>query len=124
MTHRDTVPIFVHHHHAEEHAKRKEEESIDVVLDGVANRDRKGEEDDLGDSEERSAEDYVSDRPPVLKGAEDENELGYNIDNAADKRPKDINDPEANRLCEVEPGNFLECRNRNEKRYAEDDKGG
>ncbi len=63
------------------------------MLDGVADSDREGEEDDLGNCEERGAEDNVANRPTVLKGAEHENELRYDVDDAADKWPKDIDDP-------------------------------
>lgn len=114
-TYRDTVPVLVDHHHAEKHTKREEEEPVDVVLDGVAYRDREGEEDDLRHGEERSAEDNVANRPTVFESAEDEDELRYDVDNAADEWPKDIDYPEADWLCVVEAGNLLERRNRNKE---------
>ena len=122
MTHSDAVPILVDHHHAEKHAKSEEEEPIDVMLDGVADCDRKGEEDDLRNGEERSTEDNVANRPAVLEGSEDEDELRYNVDNAADKWPKDVDYPETDWLCIVEACNLLERRNCDKERYAKYDK--
>ena len=84
MAYRDTIPVFVYHHHAQKHAQREEEEAIDVMLDGVANGRTEGEHDDLCDGEERCAEQDVSYWPTILKGPENEDKLGDDIDNSAD----------------------------------------
>lgn len=42
-TYGNAVPVFVDHHYAQEHAEREKEQSVDVVLDGVANCYAKGE---------------------------------------------------------------------------------
>ena len=91
------------------------------MLDGVAYGNREGEEDDLRHGEERSTKDNVANRPTVLESTEDEDELRDDVDDSADKRPKDVDDPQADRLGEVEPGNLLERGDRNEEGYAEND---
>ena len=75
FTYSDAVPVLVDHHDAEEDAKREEKEAIDVVLDGVADRDAEGEQDHLGDSEKCGSEHDISDGPTVFKRSEDENKL-------------------------------------------------
>lgn len=70
VTHGDTIPVFVHHHDAQEHAKSEEEQPVDVVLDSVTDRNTEGEQHDLGDGEERSSEDDITDGPSVIECAE------------------------------------------------------
>lgn len=82
-----TIPVFVDHHHTQEHTEGEEEQPIDVVLDGVADRHAESEQENLGDGEESSAKNNVTDGPSVVEGAEDKNKLRDNIDNCADERP-------------------------------------
>ena len=63
------------------------------MLDRITDRDAEREQEDLGNSEESSAEDNVTDGPSILKRAEHEDELRDNIDDGADKRPEDVNNP-------------------------------
>ena len=91
------------------------------MFDGVADCDRESEKDDLGNSEKGGTEYYITDRPAVFECAEDEDELRDDVDDSADKRPKDVDDPQTDRLGEVEPGNLLERGDRNEEGYAEND---
>ena len=63
------------------------------MLDRITDRDAEREQKDLGNSEESSAEDNVTDRPSILKRAEHEDELRDNIYDGADKRPEDVNNP-------------------------------
>lgn len=63
------------------------------MLDRITDRDAEREQKDLGNSEESSAEDNVTDGPSILKRAEHEDELRDNIDDGADKRPEDVNNP-------------------------------
>ena len=83
VTYGDAVPVLVDHHDAQEHAKRKEKETIDVMFDGVADRDAEGEQDDLSNGEEGGAEYDISDGPAVFEGSEDENELGDDVNDGA-----------------------------------------
>ena len=63
------------------------------MLDRITDRDAEREQKNLGNSEESSAEDNVTDGPSILKRAEHEDELRDNIDDGADKRPEDVNNP-------------------------------
>jgi len=45
------------------------------VLDSITDGDAECEEEDLSDREERSAKDDVANRPPVVEGTEDKDEL-------------------------------------------------
>lgn len=107
--HSDTVPVFINHHHTQEHAEGEEEQSIDVVFNSVADRYAESEQENLGNGEESGTEDDVTDGPPVVEGAEYEDKLGNNIDNGADKWPKNIDYPKPDRLVVLESGELLEC---------------
>lgn len=63
------------------------------MLDRITDRDAEREQKNLGNSEESSAEDNVTDGPSILKRAEHEDELRDNIDDGANKRPEDVNNP-------------------------------
>jgi hypothetical protein len=106
-THRDRIPVLVHHHHAEKHAQREEKQPIDIMLDRVADSDAEREQEDLCDGEEGGAENDVTDRPAVVEGAEDEDELGNDVDDGADEGPEDVDNPQAGRVGVVEAGEFL-----------------
>jgi hypothetical protein len=86
-THGDGVPVLVHHHDGEEHAQGEEEEAVDVVLDGVADRDAKGKQKDLRRCKEQNTEDDAADGPAVVKRAEDEHELRDNVDGDTEEWP-------------------------------------
>ena len=94
------------------------------MLDRVANGDRERKEDDLRDGEERSAKHNVADRPAVLERAEDEDELRDDVDDGADQRPEDVDDPEPQWLVVFEAGEALECRNCNKERDSKYDEAG
>ena len=53
--------------------------------------------------------------------AEDEDELGDDINDGTNKRPEDVDDPESERLRVVESGDLLERRNGDEERHSEYD---
>ena len=63
------------------------------MLDRITDRDAEREQKNLGNSEESSAEDNVTDGPSILKRAEHEDELRDNIDDGANKRPENVNNP-------------------------------
>jgi len=86
-TYGNTIPVFVNHHHAQEHTKGEEEQSIDIVLDGVANCDAESEEKNLGDSKEGRSKNDVTEGPAIIKSTEDKNELRHNINHSTDERP-------------------------------------
>ena len=94
------------------------------MLDGVADGDREREEDDLRDGEERGAEHDVANRPAVLERAEDEDELRDDVDDGADQRPEDVDDPEPQWLVVFEAGEALEGRDCDEEGDTEDDEAG
>jgi hypothetical protein len=101
-SHRDVIPVLVHHHDAQEHAQSEEEESINIMLNGVADRNAEGEQKDLAASEEDGAEDDVADGPAVLEGTEDEDELGDDVHGDADDGPQKVDHEERHRLREGE----------------------
>ena len=75
MAYRNTIPVFVNHHHTEQHAKCEEEQAVDVVFDSVTYCGAEGEKNDLGNCEERRAENDITDGPPVFEGTEYQDEL-------------------------------------------------
>ena len=92
------------------------------MVDVVADRDGEAKEDDLGDDVERGAEDDVANRPAVFKRAEDEKELGKDVDCGTNEWPEDVNDPKSNWARVFETGELLEGGNRNEKTNTKDNK--
>jgi hypothetical protein len=121
FTYSDTIPVLVDHHDAQEHAKCEEKEAIDIVFDGVADRDAESEQDHLGDSEERGPEYDISDRPTVFKRSEHENELGDDVDHSADQGPQDVDDPQGDGLSIAKSDILLEGGDGEEEPDAEDD---
>lgn len=91
------------------------------MFDGIANRYAEGEEQDLSTSIESCAEDDVADGPPVLEGAEDQDELRDDVDWNADERPDDVDDEERDGFGIVEPKELLEGGDGDEERYSEDE---
>jgi hypothetical protein len=57
------------------------------VLDRIAYGLAECEKEDLSDGEEGSTKDDIANRPPIIEGAEYENELGDDVDGNADERP-------------------------------------
>lgn len=120
-SHRDVIPVFVHHHDAQEDAQSEEEQSVDIMLDGVADRDTEGKQEDLATSEEDGAEDDVADGPAVLEGTEDEYELGNDVHGDADDGPQEVDHEERHRLREGESELGFECADGDEHAEPEDE---
>jgi len=91
------------------------------VFDGIANRYAESEEQDLSTGVESSTEDDVTDGPPVLEGAEDQDELRDDVDRDTDERPDDVDDEERDWFGIVEPKELLEGGDGDEERYSEDE---
>ena len=124
FTYSNTVPVFVDHHDAQEHAKREEKEAVDVMLDGVADRDAEGEQDHLSNSEKGGSEYDISDRPTVFERPKDEDELGDNVNHSADQRPQDVDDPQGDGLRVAEPDILFEGCNGEEETGTKHDQAG
>lgn len=116
FTYSDAVPVFVDHHDAEQHAEREEKEAIDVVFDGVADGDAEREQDHLSDGEKRGSEHDISNRPTVFKRSEDEDKLGNDVNDGADQRPQDVDDPQGDGVRVAEYGILLEGGDSEEER--------
>jgi hypothetical protein len=100
----------------------KEEQAIDVVLDGVADRGRKCEQEHLCDCEERCTEHDIANRPTIIKRAENEHQLRNGVDDSTHKRPEDVNDPKSYRLRVAKARESLECRDGKEEAESKKDK--
>ncbi len=92
------------------------------MLDSIANRHAEREQEDLGDGEESSTENDVTNRPSVIEGTEYEDELRHNVDDDADERPKDVDYPKSYRVAKFEAGELFECGDGDEKWDAKDNK--
>lgn len=57
------------------------------MLDGVANGHAESEQEDLGDGEESSAENNITNGPSVVESAEDKDKLRHNVDDGTDDGP-------------------------------------
>lgn len=64
------------------------------MLDRITDRRAKREEQHLATGEERCAEYDVANGPPIVEGAEDKNELGYDVDGDAEEGPDEVDDEE------------------------------
>ena len=123
-TYGDVIPIFVHHHHAKKHTKREEKQAINIVLDCITDRRAKREEQHLSTGEERCAEYDVANGPPVIEGAEDKDELGYDVDGDADKRPEEVDDEEGDGFGVVETKLLFESGDGDEEGDGKDEEAG
>lgn len=94
------------------------------MLDGITYGDTKSEEQDLGDSEEGGTKYDIANGPSVIQGSEYKHQLRYNVDHCTDQRPKDVDDPQSDRLLEVESSDVLERRYCDEERKTKHDKAG
>lgn len=115
----DRVPVLVDHHDTEEHAESEEEETVDVVLDGIANCHAEGEEDNLGDSEEGSTEEDITNRPPVVECTGHKDELGDDVYDDTKGWPDKVDDPKGEGFCVIEAGKAFECRDGEEEAGTE-----
>ena len=94
----DRVPVLVDHHDTEEHAESEEEETVDVVLDSIADGHAEGEEYNLGDSEEGGTKEDITNRPPVVECTSHKDELGDDIYDDTNGWPDKVDDPKSDRL--------------------------
>lgn len=94
------------------------------MLDSITYRNAERKQEDLRNNEERSSKDDVTDRPSVIKCAEDEDKLGNDVDCCADDWPEDVHDPEGDGFHVVEAGEAFECGNCDEETQSKDDKTG
>lgn len=85
------------------------------MLNGVANRHTEAEHQNLCDDEERGTKDDIADGPAIFKSAEHEDELRNDVDDSANERPDDIDDPEADWFRVLEASELLECRDGDEE---------
>ena len=115
----DRVPVLVDHHDTEKHAESEEEETVNVVLDSIANCHAEGEEDNLGDSEEGGTKEDITNWPPVVECADHKDELRNDVYEDANGRPDKVDDPKGDRFCIIESGEAFECRDREEEAGTE-----
>ncbi len=88
------------------------------MIHGVADRHAEGEQDNLCDDEECGTEEDIADGPAVFQCSEDEDELRNDVNGSADYWPKDVDDKQSDRFCELETCELFESRNGNEEGYA------
>lgn len=86
----------------------EEEDAVDIMRDGVADFDGKGEEQDASDDIERRSKDQIADHPSVIECSEDQHELRDNVNDHADGREHQIRDKEAGRVLKGEMNVVLE----------------
>ena len=94
------------------------------MLDCVADGHAESEKEDLATREEGGAEHDVTDGPSVFQCAEDQNQLGDNIDWHTDDWPDDVDDEEGDGFCVVEAEELLEGGNCDETGNEEYDEAG
>jgi len=92
------------------------------MLDGIAYRRTKGEQEDLCNREERRPEDNITDRPSIFQRTEHQDQLRYDVDDCANQGPEDVDDPKSKRLGIFESYKALKRRDGDEKRDSEDSK--
>jgi hypothetical protein len=102
----DTVLVLVNHYDTEKHAQC-EEEVVDIVLYSIADGSRGCKQKNLGNDGKCSAKDNVANRPAIIKGTEDKNELRDNVDNDTDNAPEDVDHPKSNNISVEEAGETL-----------------
>lgn len=94
------------------------------MFNRITNGHAEGEQDDLCNRKECSSENDVTDWPSVLECSEDKDKLRDNINDGANERPENVNDPKTDGLGEIETGELLECSDGDEEGDTEDGKAG
>lgn len=115
----DRVPVLVDHHDTEKHAESEKEETVNVVLDSIANCHAEGEEDNLCDSEERGTKEDITNWPPVVECADHKDELRNDVYDDANGRPDKVDDPKSERFRIAEACKAFECCDREEEAGTE-----
>lgn len=83
----------------------------------VTDSHAESEQNRLCHPKEKCAKQYVSQWPPVVQRPNHQHQLWNHVDNNADKRPQNVDDPQRNWLAETEPREAFESRNREEERH-------
>ena len=78
------------------------------MLDRITDRRAEREQQHLAAPKERRAEYDVADGPPVVQGAEDEDELGDDVHGDAEERPEEVDDEQGDGFGVVEAEFLLE----------------
>lgn len=89
------------------------------MLNRVANGYTECEQDDLGNREECSSENDVTDGPSVLECSEDKDKLRNDVDDGANERPENVDDPKTNGFSVIESSELLECGDGDEQGNTE-----
>ena len=119
----DRVPVLVDHHDAEEHAEGEKEETIDVVLDSIADCHAEGKEDNLRDGEEGDTKEDITNWPPIVECADHKDELGDYVYEHASGGPDKVDDPKGERVCVAEASEAFKCRDGEEESSTEQKEG-
>lgn len=92
--------------------------------DGVTDGGAEGEQQDAADNVEADAEQEVADDPSVVERADDQNELGHDVDDDDDERVHEVGDEETHRVLVVERSPALEGTGGDNEADAADDETG
>jgi hypothetical protein len=94
------------------------------VLYSITDGSRESKQKNLGNDGKCSAKDNVANRPAIIKGAEDKNELRDNVDNNTDNVPEDVYHPKPNNVSVEEAGETFKGGGGNEEGNAKYGKAG
>jgi hypothetical protein len=76
----------------------------------------------LGNRKESSPENNIANGPSVFQRTKDQDQLRDDVDDCANQRPENVDDPESQRVGVFETRKALEGRNGNKKRGTKDSK--
>lgn len=99
---------LVDHHYCKQVANSGKEKPIKIVLDAVADGVTKDVQNDLSDDKKEDTKDNVTERPAVLKGTHNENDLADEVDEEEDCVDKIRDDEDANGVFGTQTSPVLE----------------
>ena len=90
------------------------------MFDGVTYCRAKGEQENLCDCEKGRPEDDIADGPSIFQRTEDQDQLRDDVDDCANQRPENVDDPKSEGFGILESHKAFEGRDGDEKRDAKD----
>ena len=117
----DGVPVLVDHHYAEQVRDGGEKDSVEIVLNAVADFGAEDIQQDLTDDEEENTKGDVSEGPSFLQCADDQEDLHNDVDKDENGAEDVDHDEQSDCVCWAHSANALEGEDADRKADQEHD---
>lgn len=118
----DGIPVLVDHHDSKQIAECGEEEAVHVVLHALTHGVAETIENNLTDDQGDDTKNDMSERPALLQGHGDQEDLHADIDGDEESAEEKDHDKQANRIFRTETTQSLERQQRHGETDQEHDR--